>query len=126
MLLAIDRPGLNGVQWANTAGYISEADTTGTLGAEFPSCTDYGREVRPVVDTAMYSGPGLSTPRIGTAWANSDVAAVCRINDSNGRRMILGIQRSGRNGVQWANTAGYLSDDALGTITDDVTQCGAS
>ncbi|WP_405562746.1 hypothetical protein OG418_00415 [Streptomyces phaeochromogenes] len=125
MVLGIERPGRNGVQWANTAGYIWDNDIREPTG-DLPNCGGYGRSVHPRVDTGMYSGPGLSTPRIGTAWTGDDVAGLCKINDSSGRRMVLGIERPGRNGVQWANTVGYIWDNDIREPTGDLQDCGVS
>ncbi|WP_051854822.1 hypothetical protein [Streptomyces sp. NRRL B-1347] len=123
LVLGIERPGRNGVQWANTAGYIWDDDIREPTG-DLPSCNGYGQGVHPRIDTAMYSGPGLSTPRIGTAWAGDDVAGVCKINDNNGKRLVLGIERPGRNGVQWANTAGYIWDLDIVEYTGGLEDCG--
>ncbi|AWT44393.1 MULTISPECIES: hypothetical protein [Streptomyces] len=125
MVLGIERPGRNGIQWANTAGYLWDDDIREYTG-DLPGCAGYGRSVHPVVDTGLYSAPGLSTPRIGTAWAGDDVAGVCKITDSNGKRMVLGIERPGRNGIQWANTAGYVWDGDIREYTGDLQDCGLS
>lgn len=125
LVLGIERPGRNGVQWANTAGYIWDLDIVEYTG-DLPSCNGYGKGVHPRVDTAVYSGPGLSTPQVGTAWAGDDVAGVCKINDNNGKRLVLGIERPGRNGVQWANSAGYIWDPDITEYTGDLQDCGVS
>ncbi|MFI6689747.1 hypothetical protein [Streptomyces sp. NPDC050485] len=125
LLLGIERPGRNGVQWANTAGYVWDDDVIGDT-ADLPSCDGYGRRVTPNKDTAMYAGPGLSTGQIGTAWAGDDVAGVCKINDNNGKRLVLGIERPGRNGVQWANTVGYVWDLDIRESTGDLPDCGTA
>ncbi|MFE7592100.1 hypothetical protein ACFU6K_22100 [Kitasatospora sp. NPDC057512] len=108
LILGIERPGRTGVQWANTAGYLWADDFQST--GSFPSCSNYGHRLTPVRDTTVYSGPGLSTPAVGTAWTGDDVAGICRIADNNGKRLELIIERPGRNGVQWANSAGYVWD----------------
>jgi len=122
MVLGIDRPGENGAQWANTAGYIWDLDIIEpTYGLDL--CTDR-LTVQPSRDTALYSGPGLSTPQIGKAWANEDVAALCKINDNKGWRLVLGVHLAGRNGVQWARTAGYLWDADIRDSTSYLADCG--
>ncbi|MFI6690092.1 hypothetical protein [Streptomyces sp. NPDC050485] len=78
------------------------------------------------VDSGLYSGPGLSTPRIGTVWAGDNFAAICRVNDNNGKRLVLGIERPGRNGVQWANTVGYVWDLDIRESTGDLPDCGTA
>jgi hypothetical protein len=85
-----------------------------------------GWAVHPRIDTGLYSGPGLSTPRIGTAWAGDNVAGICRINDNRGNRMVLGIERPGRDGSQWANTAGYIWDNHIRENTDSLPDCGTA
>jgi len=122
MVLGIDRPGENGAQWANTAGYIWDLDIIEpTYGLDL--CTDR-LTVQPSRDTVLYSGPGLSTPQIGKAWANEDVAALCKINDNKGWRLVLGVHLAGRNGVQWARTAGYLWDADIRDSTSYLADCG--
>ncbi|KOV83470.1 hypothetical protein ADL03_20560 [Nocardia sp. NRRL S-836] len=123
LVLAIERPGRNGVQWANTAGYIWADDIDGDT-SFLPPCSSIGRDLRPSRDTAMYSGPGLSTPRIGTAWAGELVNGICKITDNKGKRLVLGRHLAGRNGVQWANTAGYIWDDDIADNTDALPDCG--
>lgn len=72
----------------------------------------------------MYSAPGPSTPQIGTAWGGDDVAAICEINDRVGNRMVLGIDRPGRNGVQWANTVGYIWAADISGNGEGLPDCG--
>ncbi|MFF7394759.1 hypothetical protein ACFZAE_40915 [Streptomyces scabiei] len=124
MVLGIERPGRNGVQWANTVGYMWGTDLRDIDINILPSCDGYGRGVHPRIETGMYSAPGLSTPRIGTAWTGDDVAGICKINDNRGNRMVLGIERPGRAGVQWANTAGYIWDGDIRENTDSLPDCG--
>jgi hypothetical protein len=38
--------------------------------------------------------------------------------------MVLGIERPGRNGVQWANTVGYIWDPDIREYTGDLPDCG--
>ncbi|KIQ62746.1 hypothetical protein TR51_27750 [Kitasatospora griseola] len=123
LILAIERPGRNGVQWANTAGYIWD-DFIIQYTAGFPLCLSYGPRVTPIRDTTIYSGQGLSTPRVGVAWAGDDVEGICKVNDNNGKRMDLVIERPGRNGVQWANSAGYVWDLDIAENTDALPDCG--
>jgi hypothetical protein len=125
MVLSIERPGRDGSQWANTAGYIWDSHIRENTD-HLPSCDGYGRSVHPRIDTGLYSGPGLSTPRIGTAWAGDDVAGICKINDNLGSRMVLGIERPGRDGSQWANTAGYIWDSHIRESTDSLPDCGTA
>ncbi|WP_416968248.1 hypothetical protein [Streptomyces sp. 4F14] len=125
MLLAIERPGRTGVQWANTAGYVFDPDIRETDTGNLPSCDGYGQGLR-TIETGLYSGPGLSTPRIGTSWAGDDVAGICKINDNLGNRMVLGIERPGRTGVQWANTAGYIWGGHIRTNTNSLSDCGTA
>ncbi|WP_162890043.1 hypothetical protein [Streptomyces olivoreticuli] len=88
--------------------------------------TGIGWEIHTAVDTGMYSGPGLSTPRVGTAWAGDNIAGICQINDNRGNRMILGIERPGRNGIQWANTVGYIWDADIIGDTSGWPACGTA
>ncbi|MGW3073380.1 MULTISPECIES: hypothetical protein [unclassified Kitasatospora] len=125
LILGIERPGRNGVQWANTAGYLWDDDIAEATGG-FPSCSNYGRRLTPVRNTAIYSGPGLSTPAVGTAWAGDDVAGICQVLDNNGKRLDLVIERPGRNGVQWANSAGYVWDDDIAEPTASLPFCGTA
>ncbi|MFJ9692545.1 hypothetical protein [Kitasatospora sp. NPDC101183] len=122
LVLGIERPGRNGVQWANTAGWIWAADFSQNT-SFLPLCDDYQPRYSPTVDTSLYSGPGLSTPQIGTAWAGDEVIALCVIYDNNSKPLLLGIERPGRNGVQWANTAGYIWGADI--RTDNVQNCGS-
>ncbi|MFD5562346.1 hypothetical protein [Kitasatospora griseola] len=123
LILGIERPGRNGVQWANTAGYIWD-DFIIQYTAGFPLCLSYGPRVTPIRNTTIYSGQGLSTPRVGVAWAGDDVEGICKVNDNNGKRMDLVIERPGRNGVQWANSAGYVWDLDIAENTDALPDCG--
>ncbi|MER5373659.1 hypothetical protein [Streptomyces sp. NPDC002553] len=123
MVLGIDRPGRNGEQWANTVGYLWDLDIRENTD-DLPSCDGYGRGIHPGNETKLYSAPGLSTPPTGTAWTGDDVAGICKINDNRGNRMVLGIDRPGRNGVQWANTVGYIWDLDIRENTDDLPDCG--
>ncbi|GGQ97537.1 hypothetical protein [Kitasatospora griseola] len=123
LILGIERPGRNGVQWANTAGYIWD-DFIIQYTAGFPLCLSYGPRVTPIRSTTIYSGQGLSTPRVGVAWAGDDVEGICKVNDNNGKRMDLVIERPGRNGVQWANSAGYVWDLDIAENTDALPDCG--
>jgi hypothetical protein len=131
MVLGIDRPGRNGLQWANTAGYLW-ADDVNAGPITLRSCGDYGRSqdlgkpLHLLADTGLYSGPGLGTPRIGTAWAGHEIAGICKIRDSNGMWMALGIDRPGRDGVQWADTAGYLWAEDVQELVTILPDCGAS
>ncbi|MDG5808632.1 hypothetical protein P9869_39560 [Streptomyces ossamyceticus] len=125
MVLGIERPGRDGVQWANTVGYVWDRDIRENTD-HLPSCDGYGRSVHPRVNTGLYSAPGLSTPRIGTAWTGDDVAGICKINDNLGNRMVLGIERPGRDGVQWANTVGYIWDLDIRENTDHLPDCGTA
>ena len=124
LVLGIERPGRNGVQWANTAGYIWDDDIR-EVTSGLPFCTS-GPLLWSVRDTAMYSGPGLSTPRIGTAWAGTSVIGICKILDNNSKRLVLGVQLDGRNGVQWARTAGYIWDLDIAQNTNGLVDCGLS
>ncbi|WP_439656849.1 hypothetical protein ACSHWB_31185 [Lentzea sp. HUAS TT2] len=123
MVLGIDRNGRTGSQWANTAGYIWDGDIR-EITSDIPFCAG-GATMFPSRDTGIYSAPGLSTPRVGTAWFDQHVVGVCGMLDSNGAVMVLGVQVAGRNGVQWANTAGYMwAGDFQGGGT--LPACGAS
>ncbi|RDI31676.1 hypothetical protein [Lentzea flaviverrucosa] len=121
MALAINKSGRNGVQWSNTAGYIWQADFSGDM-TLLLSC-DFNDRFYPRRDAAMYSGPGLSTPRIGTAWFDRQVIGMCRTTDNVGNRMVLSIQVAGQNGVQWAYTAGYIWDVDIQGNTSDLLNC---
>ncbi|MGW4379854.1 hypothetical protein [Kitasatospora sp. NPDC004531] len=123
LVLGIERPGRNGVQWANTAGYIWD-DFIFQNTAGFPSCLSYGPRVTPIRNTTIYSGQGLSTPAVGVAWAGDDVEGICKVNDNNGKRMDLVIERPGRNGIQWANSAGYVWDLDIAENTNSLPDCG--
>ena len=89
------------------------------------SCTAF-QTYHVVRDTGLYSAPGLSTPRVGTAWAQDYFHAICKIPDSNGMRMVLGVVVSGRAGVQVAKTAGYIWDLDIYDDTRSVSDCGSS
>lgn len=98
-------------------GLPGQASEFGSLGI--------GTQVTPRVDTGMYAAPGLSTPRVGTAWAGDNVAAVCRQRDSNGQDMVLGIDRVGHTGVQWSNTVGYIWEADLVGVPTSLLTCTA-
>jgi hypothetical protein len=53
----------------------------------------------------------------------NEVAALCTARDSNGAVMALAINKSGRNGVQWANTAGYIWDVDIQENTSELLNC---
>ena len=124
MVLGIDRPGRVGEQWANTAGYIWDYDIREST-ADMRHCTGTER-MFPAVDTGIHSGPGLSTPKVGTAWYDQLVVGICLMYDSNGASMVLGVQVAGRNGEQWANTAGYMWGADFQNIAAFLLPCGAS
>lgn len=124
MTLGIDRPGHAGVQWSNTAGYIWNNDLQGST-ESLLTCTEF-QTYHAVRDTGLYSAPGLSTPRVGTVWAGEWFHAICKIPDSNGMRMVLGVAVSGRAGVQVAKTVGYIWDLDVYESTNSVTDCGSS
>ncbi|WP_394618936.1 hypothetical protein JNUCC0626_07505 [Lentzea sp. JNUCC 0626] len=121
MALAINRTGRTGVQWAESVGYIWPGDFSTPMSDLLP-CDFWGR-FYPRRDTGMYAAPGLSTPRIGTAWFDRVVIGVCRTTDNVGNRMVLSIQVAGRNGVQWAYTAGYIPDIDIKENTSDLLEC---
>ncbi|MFJ1795202.1 hypothetical protein [Kitasatospora griseola] len=123
LILGIERPGRNGVQWANTAGYIWD-DFIFQNTAGFPLCLSYGPRITPIRNTTIYSGQGLSTPGVGVAWAGDNVEGICKVNDNNGKRMDLVIERPGRNGTQWANSAGYVWDLDIAENTNGLPDCG--
>ncbi|MFD9697617.1 hypothetical protein [Lentzea sp. NPDC059081] len=127
MVLGIDRTGRTGSQWSNTAGFIWPFDLD-NVPTSLLTCTAF-RSYPTLRDTGLYSAPGLSTPRPGTVWAGERFFAICKIPDSNGRRMVLGVAESGRAGVQFANTAGYVWDDDINKSefgTDSLSDCGVS
>ncbi|RDI31675.1 hypothetical protein [Lentzea flaviverrucosa] len=121
MVLGANRPGRNGVQWANTAGFLWPYDLSG-VPTSLLTCTAFA-PFQARIDTGLYSAPGLSTPRTGTVWAQGRLFAVCKTLDSNGRRMVLSVGESGRTGVQWANTTGYVADIDIVGSTNAVSDC---
>jgi hypothetical protein len=124
MVLGIDRPGRTGEQWANTVGYIWSGHLSGVPNAML-TCTAY-LPYTTLRDTGLYTAPGLSTPRVGTVGAGQRFFGICKIPDSNGRRMVLGVAEFGRAGGQWAETAGYIWGDDVAGSTDSMTDCGIS
>ncbi|HUQ59684.1 hypothetical protein [Lentzea sp.] len=121
MALAIDLTGRTGAQWADTAGYIWPPDYWQGMTDLLP-CGAWPRMIT-FRDTGLYSGPGTSTPRVGTAWFNEPVAGICKIIDSRGSRMVLGIALTGRNGVQWSYTAGYIWNLDINANTSGLADC---
>jgi hypothetical protein len=121
MALAINSTGRTGSQWSNTAGWIWPPDYWQSM-TDLSLCSARQRMVT-FWDTGLYSGPGLSTPRVGTVWFNEPFLAICKITDSRGARMVLGVAISGRSGGQWSYTAGYIWNLDINANTSDLNDC---
>ncbi|WP_394618937.1 hypothetical protein JNUCC0626_07510 [Lentzea sp. JNUCC 0626] len=111
--------------WGITAALVMAASVL--TGAGSPATASefgvLGIGVTVVRDTGLYAAPGLSTPRVGTAWGGDATTAYCRKPDSNNKLMTLSANRPGRNGVQWANTAGYIWPGDLDGVPESLLTC---
>lgn len=132
-ILVLNRNGISGVQYANTVGYISQYDLSGNVVVNGCATTD----VRYPAHHFAWLGLGLTQadmkPIAGTDAPNTglfkqgDKAAIyCFLADNRGVWWVLAVNLSGHAGQQYANTAGFVRDDATRPEFAGGVDCGAS
>ncbi|EGX60302.1 hypothetical protein SZN_08139 [Streptomyces zinciresistens K42] len=79
--------------------------------------TGIGRGTSVRTTTDMKPIPGTDAPNTGLARPGDNVAAICFLRDNNNVVWVLSLNRNGRAGQQYPNTAGFIRGDQL-TLPD--------
>ena len=65
-----------------------------------------------IVQADLKPIPGTAAPNTGIARPGDNLAAICYSRDNRGESWILVLNRNGIAGSQYANTVGFIREDA--------------
>ena len=134
-ILVLNRNGIAGSQYANTVGYILQYDLSNGAGIVVNGCAT--TDVRfpahhfawlrtEFTQADMKPVAGTDAPNTGLFKQGDKAAVYCFLADNRGVLWVLAVNLSGHAGQQYANTVGFIREDATRNEFAGGIDCGAS